>query len=106
MGIVVICSYMPKDGGEAELIELLKKHGPVLRAEGLTTDRPTTFLKSSEGAWIEIFEWASEDAARSAEGNAAVQEIWGGMAQVCNFVPLGTLEQTKTPFAHFEPVEL
>lgn len=106
MGIVVICSYMPKDGGEAKLIELLKKHQPALRAEGLITDRPTTFLKSAEGAWLEIFEWKSEDASRGAHSNPKIGPIWAAMAEVADFVPLGTLEQTKTPFAHFEPVEL
>ena len=106
MGIVVICSYKPKDGGEATLVDLLKKHQPVLKAEGLITDREATFLKSGDGVYLEIFEWASEDSARAAEGNAAVQEIWGAMAQVCDFVPLGTVEQAKTPFAHFDPKEL
>jgi len=106
MGIVVICSYMPKPGGEAKLIELLKKHGPTLRAEGLITDRPSTFLKSAEGAYLEVFEWESEEASRGAHANPRVGPIWGAMAEVASFVPLASLEQTQTPFAHFEPIDL
>jgi len=106
MGILVICSYMPKDGGEAELIELLKKHGPTLRGEGLITDRPTVLLRSEEGAYLEIFEWRSEEASRGAHANEAVGPIWTAMAEVCDFIPLSSLEQTKTPFAHFEPIVL
>ena len=106
MGILVICSYMPKPGGEAKLIELLKEHQPTLRAEGLITDRPATFLKSSEGALLEIFEWVSEEASRGAHSNPKVGPIWGAMAEVASFVPLASLEQTQTPFAHFEPIAL
>jgi len=106
MGIVVICSYQPKPGGEVKLIELLKKHGPTLRVEGLITDRPVSFLKSGEGAYLEIFEWISEEASRGAHENKAVGPIWGAMAEVADFVPLSSLEQAQTPFAHFEPIEI
>ena len=106
MGIVVICSYKPHEGHETEFVGLLEKHQPTLRAEGLITDREATFLKSKEGIYVEIFEWESEDAARSAESNEAVQGIWGPMAQVASFVPLSSVEQAQTPFAHFDPITI
>ena len=106
MGIVVICSYIPKSDGETKFLELLKKHGPALRAEGLITDRPISHFKSDEGAYLEIFEWKSEKASRSAHANEAIGPIWGAMAEVADFVPLASLEQAQTPFAHFEPIKI
>jgi len=106
MGVVVICSYNPKDGKDAELEDLLRRHQPVLREAGLITDRQATFLKSEEGVYVEIFEWTSEEAARSAEGNTAVQEIWGAMASVADFVPMASIAQSQSPFAHFGPLDL
>ncbi len=106
MGIVVICSYKPKNGGEGELLSLLKKHGPALKEEGLITDRETTFLKSDDGVFVEIFEWKSEEASRGAHENAQIGPIWKAMAEVAEFVPMSSVAQAQTPFAHFEPIAI
>lgn len=101
MGIVVICSYKPNDGQDGPFLKLLQAHYGVLQDEGLITDRPVTYLQSDDRIYLEIFEWASEDASRSAHSNEKVQAIWSEMAKVCAFVPLSELEEAKTPFAHF-----
>lgn len=106
MGIVVICSYRPKAGGEDKLIALLRRHYEALRTEELATARAPVYLKSSDGAFLEIFEWRSEEASRGAHENPVIGPIWSAMAEVCEFVPMASLEQCKTPFAHFEPFEL
>ena len=105
MGIVVICSYRPKPGDEDKFLALLKKHQPALRAEGLITNRAPIFMKSSDGAVLEIFEWVSEDASRGAHANTKIGPIWDTMAEVADFVPLASVEQAQTPFAHFEPFD-
>ncbi len=106
MGIVVICSYKPHDGQDGPFLKLLEQHHGVLSECGLITDRPFTYLQSDDRVYLEIFEWASEEASRGAQDHEAVKELWGEMAQVCDFVPLSTLEEAKTPFAHFAAFHL
>ncbi len=101
MGNVVICSYLPNEGQDGLFLKLLNAHHGVLIEQDLISDRPVTYLQSDDRVYLEIFEWKSEEASRNANSNEAVQEIWGEMAKVCEFVPLSVLEEAKTPFAHF-----
>ena len=39
MGIIVITCFKPKEGKDFELLEVIKDHIPVLKKEGLITDR-------------------------------------------------------------------
>jgi quinol monooxygenase YgiN len=104
MGICVICTYRAKPGKEKDLEALMAQHVPTLRAENLATGREVMSMVAKDGTYVEIFEWASEEAARAAEANAKVQEIWKSMAQICDFVPLNSVADTDTPFAHFTPM--
>ena len=38
--VLVIARYRPREGREADLLELVRRHGPVLLESGLVTDRP------------------------------------------------------------------
>ena len=105
MGIVVICSYKPNEGQDGDFLRLLERHHGVLRHLDLITDRPVVYLQSDDRVYLEIFEWVSEEASRGAHDHESVKKIWKKMAQVSDFVPLSTLEEAKTPFAHFTPFE-
>ena len=50
MGDMVIVSYRPKPGREADLLALTREHVPILRALGLATDGPTLAMRSKSGA--------------------------------------------------------
>ena len=104
MGILVICSYKPKPGRAADVMAQVGRHVPVLKAEGLVTDRPPLVMTAADGTVVEIFEWLSEEASRSAHANPKVSEIWGALADAADFVPLSALEEAAGPFAHFTPV--
>ena len=102
---IVMAVYRPKPGKGDELAALIEKHVPVLRAEGLATEREPIVVRSqSDGTFIEIFEWDTADAARAAHENPAVQAIWGAMEQIADFLTLGELEEAGVRFAHFDPV--
>ena len=101
-----IAVYRPKEGGEERLRELIAGHVPALRELGLATDRPVVLMKTFDGtAYLEVFEWATEDAAAKAHEDPAVQAIWGPMMEVADFPALNELEASKTRFPHFEPVD-
>ena len=99
----VICSYQPKEGKDAELEVLIREHVPAMRALGLITDRPHIVMKSTEeGCYVEVFEWISAEKAKEAPTHAEVARIWDAMAAVSDFVPLSSVTQCQTPFAHFD----
>lgn len=102
---IVMAVYRPKPGKGDEMAALIEKHVPVLRAEGLATDREPIVVRSKkDGTFVEIFEWDTADSARKAHEIPAVQEIWGAMEQIADFLTLGDLEEAPARFAHFDPV--
>ena len=104
-GIVVICSYRPKPGNEQEVLELTDRHLHALRASRLITTYPHTAMQAEDGTVIEIFEWASVEAARKAETDTRIQEVWRKFAELADFVPLSSVQETTRPFAHFRRPE-
>jgi hypothetical protein len=98
---LVIALYKPKAGKDSELEVLVKKHFPILKEYGLTTEHSSFIAKSSNGTFIEVFEWASESAATKAHDHPAVAKIWEAMALVCDFEKLESLPESKKAFPHF-----
>jgi quinol monooxygenase YgiN len=102
---VVIAVYRPHPGKAAELEAILRRHVSTLRSLGLVTARPVTLLKSfKDGSYLEIFEWASNEAAQAAHRAPAVAALWEEMGAIADFPPLADLAETKKRFAHFAPV--
>jgi hypothetical protein len=106
MGNLVIAVYKPRAGKEAELLELLRVHLPVLRREGLATDRPPLVLRAQNGALLEIFEWTSAEATERAHTSEAVLALWGRFEAACEYSRLADLAEAQEMFAHFQPLDL
>ncbi len=102
--VIVIVAYRPRPGKEALLLELTRQHLPLLRAQGLATDRPSWAMRSADGTIVEVFEWTSQAAIDSAHGNPEVAKMWGRYAEACEYVPLKSLKEAGDLFAGFEPV--
>ena len=104
MGHLVIAMYRPRKGKDGELLACVRDHLPVLRRQGLVTDRPGLVLCAADGSLLELFEWKSEEAVRAAHDNPAVRELWGRFEQCSEFGRLAQLTEAQEPFPHFEPV--
>ncbi|MFZ6013049.1 MAG: hypothetical protein ACOYXT_22090, partial [Bacteroidota bacterium] len=85
MGKVVIVVYKPKKGKENLLLDVVRDHLPVLRAQGLVTDRKPIVARAADGAIIEVFEWKSADAIDKAHSNPEVQRLWGRFSEACDY---------------------
>ena len=99
-------AYRPKEGKAAALLELMRTHVPILRAEGLATERPPVLLRAADGTLVEIFEWVSTEAVEKAHTNPAVGRMWGEFEAACDYVKLGSLAEADQLFASFELVTL
>jgi quinol monooxygenase YgiN len=104
MGRIVVVAYRSKPGRSKDLRRLLESHLPTLRAEGLATRRPSALMQAADGTLIEVFEWASREAIESAHGNPAVQNMWAAFAEVCDFIPIGSVAEADSLFSEFEPL--
>src|SRR5258708_29808547 len=69
MGVMIIVAYRPRPGKEQMLLELTREHVPVLRTQGLATDRPAYGMRAQDGTIVEVFEWKSKEAIGSAHEN-------------------------------------
>lgn len=103
---MVIVAYRPRPGREKQLLGLIKEHLLILRTEGLATDRASLAMRAADGTIIEVFEWKSAAAIDAAHKNTAVQALWAGFEEVCEYVPMANLAETKELFAGFEPLEV
>ena len=63
---IAIACYRPKNGQEDILLDIVRRHVPTLRQEGLVTERPALVMKAEDGTLVEVFEWASQDAKNQA----------------------------------------
>ncbi len=106
MSIMVIACYRPKSGKETELLELMKKHLPTLRAEGLVDDGPSLCGRADDGTYVEVFCWKSQEAIDAAHDNINVLAMWEKYGEVCEFVTIGDLPEAKEMFSPFAPVDL
>ena len=52
---------------------------------------------------LEVFEWKSKAAIEAAHTNPRVLEMWNEYADVCDYAPVNTVEETSDLFAEFEP---
>lgn len=104
--IMVIVGYKPKEGKNDKLLKVLKDHVPILRREGLATEHPSQVLRTKDGSYLEIFEWASSKAIEEAHSNKAVLEMWKDFDDACEYIPLVTIEEFKQLFAGFKPVKV
>lgn len=106
MGVIVIATFKPKEGKKELLLEAVREHLPVLKKEGLITDRPGYAMKAKDGSIIEVFEWKSEEAIDRAHKSEAVLKLWKKFEESCEYIPCGNLEEAKSLFPGFEPLNL
>jgi quinol monooxygenase YgiN len=105
-GVVVVVAYRPRPGKEDLLLQLTKEHVPILRGQGLATERPVCAMRAADGTILEVFEWTSQAAIESAHQNPEVQKLWERYGEVCEYVPLASVKECGEMFAGFAPIEL
>ena len=103
---IVFALYRPHANQDAALRRLIARHIPALRRVGLVTDRPPVLARAGDGTYVEVFEWVSETAARTAHDHPDIGEIWDGMELIADFATLASLAEAQRAFTHFEPVDL
>ena len=102
MGRIAIVGYRPKPGKADQLQHLMQSHVPILRQQGLATERESIVMRAQDGTLVEVFEWVSSEAIQAAHGNEAVAQMWQDYQAVCDYVPIGSLSEAAELFSEFE----
>ncbi|WP_214071280.1 hypothetical protein [Mucilaginibacter sp. dw_454] len=101
---VAIVAYKPNPGQAETLRALIKKHSPCLRTIGLATEKEGFVLETKDGTIVEVFEWKSEQAMKTAHKHPQVQQMWREYAEVSTYTPLNRLPEADKLFAEFTPL--
>lgn len=93
-----IITYTPKQGKEAELLALIKKHEPALRSVGLVTSEPFRIWKAYDirkqrELFIEHFVWKDGHASDVAHQTPEVMSVWEPMGPVLEDLTICEVEQ-------------
>jgi len=102
-GQIAIVGYRPKAGKTEALHQLMRKHYAVLKSQDLVTERASIIMEAKDGTIIEVFEWRSQSAIEQAHTNPVILKMWEEYAEVCDFVPVGQVEETANLFSGFKP---
>lgn len=100
---IVIVAYKPKVGKAEALRQLMREHLSILKDQNLVTDRASIIMEAKDGTIIEVFEWKSKSAIEQAHTNPVVLKMWERYAEVCEFFPVGQVEETAKLFSEFTP---
>src|SRR6266567_1657284 len=103
--VIVIVGYRPKPGRESDTLELVRNRLPILRKEGLVTDRTPIIMRARDGTIIEVSEWKSQEAIAAAHKNPNVLVMWNRFFEVCDCIQFNALSESAEMFAGFEPLE-
>ena len=101
---IVIAAYEPRKGKEEALKVLMQAHWFLLKKEGLVSDRKPILMKAKDGTMIEVFGWKSKEAIASAHADPSIRELWKQYAEVCEYVPIGVLDEAEELFSGFDPL--
>jgi quinol monooxygenase YgiN len=101
--VIVIVGYKPKPGKQESLRQIMRTHLPILRQQGLVTDRASIMMEAKDGTIIEVFEWKSKAAIEQAHTNPAVLEMWGKFAEACDYIPVAQTPEAADLFSAFTP---
>ena len=101
---IVVAVYRPHPGKAEEMAALITRHVPLLRRQGLATDRAPIVMRSADGSFVEVFEWDPAASDVPPHLIPAVREIWDAMEAIGDFATLSDLPESAGPHPSFTPV--
>ncbi|MFD0862592.1 hypothetical protein ACFQ1M_10295 [Sungkyunkwania multivorans] len=103
---IVIVGYKPLKGKEEELKQLAKSHWNSLHDLGLVTHRKPIVMEAEGGTIVEVFGWKSKMAMEKAHADPEVLKMWKKYAEVCEYIPIGMVEEAQQVFSEFNSMNI
>jgi hypothetical protein len=93
--LITIGIYKAHKGKKKELMELMLQHQPLLRKEGLLTEKEGFIGLTQDNSIIEIYEWKSIGSVQQAKKNPRVQELWKKVHKISDSLGMNKITESK-----------
>ena len=104
MGMIAIGAYRVHEGREDEFLEALRQDLVTMREEGLISDWPAMILKAGTNVYLQLVEWADEDAPGRSSSNERVMAIWTKKRILSDYLSLSEVPGAERLFPSFEEI--
>ena len=101
-GMIAIGAYRVHQGNEEIFLEVLRQDLATMRDEGLISDWPGMILKAGPGVFLQIVEWADDDAPARSSGNERVMAVWTKKRTLAEYLSLSQVPGAERLFPSFE----
>jgi hypothetical protein len=102
MGMIAIGAYRVHEGQEENLLEALRQDMVTMREEGLISEWPGMILKAGTDVFLQIVEWADEDAPARSSSNEQVMAVWTKKRTLSEYISLSQIPGAERLFPSFE----
>jgi quinol monooxygenase YgiN len=104
MGLIAIGAYRVHEGREDDFLEALRQDLVTMREEGLISEWPGMILKAGEDVFLQIVEWADEDAPARSSSNEQVMAVWTRKRTMAEYLSLSQVPGAERLFPSFEEI--
>ncbi|HSC72975.1 MAG TPA: hypothetical protein VLB89_02335 [Gaiellaceae bacterium] len=98
---LALAAYLPRDGREEALVQLLHEDLATLRRRGHATNRPAPLIRTDGGELLVVLEWSSDHAVGDAHEDPEVLAVWRRKDELAEYIGPGALHGADTPFARW-----
>ncbi len=104
MGMIAIGAYRVNPGHEERFLEALRQDIATMRDEGLISDWPAMILKAGTDVYLQLVEWADDDAPGRSSENERVMAVWTQKRTHSDYLSLSEVPGADRLFPSFEEV--
>jgi len=104
MGMIAIGAYRVHEGREELFLEALRQDITTMRDEGLISDWRAMILKAGANVFLQMVEWADEDAPARSSSNERVMAIWTKKRTLAEYISLSEVPGADRLFPSFEEI--
>ncbi|MGZ5382911.1 MAG: antibiotic biosynthesis monooxygenase [Acidimicrobiia bacterium] len=104
MGMIAIGAYRVHEGHEEDFLEALRQDIVTMRDEGLISDWPAMILKAGTDVFLQVVEWADDDAPARSSSSEQVMAVWTRKRTHANYVSLSQVPGADRLFPSFEEI--
>ncbi len=104
MGLIAIGAYRVHAGHEELFLEALRQDLVTMRDEGLISDWPAMILKAGTDVYLQVVEWADDDAPARSSENERVMAIWTQKRTHSDYLSLAQVPGADRLFPSFEEI--
>ena len=102
--MIAIGAYRVHEGQEELFLEALRQDIATMRDEGLISDWPAMILKAGNDVFLQVVEWADDEAPARSSDNERVMAVWTRKRAHADYLSLSQVPGADRLFPSFEEI--